>query len=114
MSATSLQSETIVSMLSNKLGGRLSHNEDSYVKIGTDRVTLDIIRRGYKPTWDKKFPRQRIVAHNPTILAKASQVFNIEVEGLAKNGIIHKVGHLIRQYVNSYFVVAKFKRFLDN
>ena len=44
LSAAGLQPQTIVSRLSKKLGGRLSHNKDSYVKIGNDRVTLNIIK----------------------------------------------------------------------
>ena len=36
------------------MGGRFSHNGDSYDKIGTDRETLVIIRDGNKSMWDKK------------------------------------------------------------
>ena len=74
--AAGLQPETMVSRLSKKLGGRLAHCEDSYEKIGTDWGHIDIIRRGYKPTWIGKAPRQRIVAHNPSISAKASNFQN--------------------------------------
>lgn len=50
MSATGLQPENIVSRLSKTLGGRLSLNKDSYVKIEADRVHLAITREGYKHT----------------------------------------------------------------
>ena len=50
MSSRSLQSETIVSRLSLKLGGRLAHCEDCYRKIGTSEGHINIIRIGYKPT----------------------------------------------------------------
>ena len=39
MSANGLQPETIVSILSRKMGGRFSHNVDSFDKISTDRET---------------------------------------------------------------------------
>ena len=56
MSAMGLQPEIIVSRLSLKLGGRLAHSEDSYRKIGTSEGHIDIIRKGYMPTWDKYAP----------------------------------------------------------
>ena len=56
VSAMGLQPETIVSRLSLKLGGRLAHYEDSYRKIGTRESHIDVIRKGYKPTWIKSAP----------------------------------------------------------
>ena len=44
VSADGLLPETIVSRLSKRLRVRLSHNKDSYVRISTDRVTIDTIR----------------------------------------------------------------------
>ena len=56
VSAMGLQLETIVFRLSLKLGGRLAYSEDSYRKIGTSEGHINIIRKGYKPTWDKRAP----------------------------------------------------------
>ena len=64
------------------------------MKIGTDRVVLDITRRGYKPTLDNKFPRQRIVVCNPTISAKAFQEIDFDVEGHLKVKGSHLQGTL--------------------
>ena len=60
------------------------------MKIGTDEVHLDIIKRGYKPTWHKKAPRKNI-ALNPTISSKASQVLYTEVEVLLRRRVICKM-----------------------
>ena len=79
VSATGLQLETIVSRLKIKLGGRLAHSEDSYRRIGAQESCLDIIRRGCKPSWVKKAPRQRIAPSNPVISDKADKVLDIEV-----------------------------------
>ena len=70
MSATGLQPETIVSRLSLKLGGRLDHCEEGFRKIGASEGRIDIIKNGYKPTWIKSVPRQRVVACNPPSLLK--------------------------------------------
>ena len=43
MSTTGLLPETIISMLSNMLGGRLPYYKDSYVKISIDMRILGII-----------------------------------------------------------------------
>ena len=51
VSALGLNPETIVSTLSNKLGGRIAYLEDSYRKIGACEKHIDIIRNGYKPPW---------------------------------------------------------------
>ena len=51
VSALGLNPETIVSTLSNKLGGRIAYLEDSYRKIGTCEKHIDIIRNSYKPPW---------------------------------------------------------------
>ena len=53
MSAMGLHLETIVSRLSKKLGGRLAYSEDSYRTIGASEKHIDIIRKGYQPTWHK-------------------------------------------------------------
>ena len=45
---------------------------------------INIIKRGYKPTWISKPPRQRIAVVNPTISAKASSVLDNEVHGLLR------------------------------
>ena len=92
VSAPGLQLETIVSRLSLKLGGRLAHLEDSYRKIGTSGGHIDIIRKVYKPTWDKHAPRQRVAPCNPTISTKASYVLDTEVTRLLEKGAIHEVG----------------------
>ena len=72
VSATGLQPNPIVSRLSRKLGGRLAHCRDSYEKIGADRWSLDIVRKGYKPTWIKRAPRQRVEPSNPIVSLTAS------------------------------------------
>ena len=104
-----LHPETIVSRLSKKLGGRLAYSEDSYRTIGASEGHIDIIRKGYKPTWDKRAPRQRVTPSNPTISTKASNVLDTEVVGLLEKGAIHEVGLLQGQYVSSYLAVPKSK-----
>ena len=84
-SITGLKPETIVSRLSESLGGRLAHNEDRYVKIGTGEVHLVIIRQGYKPTWTREAPHHRIAC-------KASLVLYNEVQGQLEKGVICMVG----------------------
>ena len=88
VSATGLQPKTIVSRLKEKLGGKLSHNADSYEKICTDRCSLGIIRKGYKPTWIRRAPTQRVAPSNPSVSLKASQVLDKEVLGLLDKGVI--------------------------
>ena len=109
MSAIGLHPGTIVSRLSKKLGGRLAYSEESYRTIGTSEGHIDIIRKGYKPTWDKCAPRQRVPS-NLTISTKASNVLDTEVAGLLKKGAIHEVNPVQRQYVSSYFAVPKSNR----
>ena len=82
----------MVSRISLKLGGRLAHCEDSYRKIDACEGCIYIIKRGYKPTWIKSAPRQKVAAHNPTIYTKASYVLDTEVVQLLKKGAICKVG----------------------
>ena len=60
VSATGLQPETIVTRLREKLGGRLDHNADSCEKIGMNWWSLGVLRKGYKPTWVKKAPVQKV------------------------------------------------------
>ena len=76
VSAMGLAMETIVSRLSLKVGGKLAHCEDSYGKIGTSEGCINIIRNGYKLTWIKSAPQQRVAAYNPTISAKACNVLD--------------------------------------
>ena len=104
-----LHLETIVSRLSKKLGGRLAYSEDSNRTIGTSERHINVIRKGYKPTWDKYAPRQRVAPSNPTISTKASNVLDTEVAGLLEKGAIHEVGPVQGQYVSSFFAVPKSK-----
>ena len=108
-----LHPETIVSRLSKKLDGRLAYSEDSYRTIGTSEKHIDIIRKGYKPSWKEQAPRQRVAPSNPTISTKASNVLNTEVSGLLEKGAICEVGLVQWQYVSSYFAVPKSKRVPD-
>ena len=105
VSALGLNPETIVLILSNKLGGRIAYLEDSYRKIGTSEKHIDIIRNGYKPPWKCWAPRQRITPHNPNVLLKASNVLDTEVGGLLDKGAIKEVSPVPWQYVSSYFVI---------
>ena len=82
VSAMGLHLETIVSRLSKKLGGRLAYSEDSYRTIGTSEKHIDIIRNGYKPSWNEHAPQQRVASNNPTISTKASNLLDTEVTGL--------------------------------
>ena len=86
-----LHPKNIVSRLSKKLGGTLV-SKDSYSVIGANEKHVDIIRRGYKPTWDKLAPWQRVVPHEPVISVKASSGLDKEVIELLKNGAIHEMG----------------------
>ena len=113
VSAMGLHPEAIVSRLSKKLGGRLAHSEDSYRIIGASEKHIDIIRKGYKPTWDIYAPQQRVAPSNPTISTKASNVLDTEVTRLLEKGAIHEVGLVQGQYVSSYFAVPKSKRVPD-
>ena len=60
VSAMGLHPETIISRLSKKLSGRLAYSEDSYRTIDTSERHINVIRKGYKPTWDKYAPWQRV------------------------------------------------------
>ena len=113
VSTKGLSPETIVSTLSKKLGGRLAYSQDSYRVIGTSEKHVAIIRKGYKPTWDKLAPRQRFTPHNPVISAKASSVLDKEVIELLKKEAICKMSLVSGQYVSTYFVVPKSKRVSD-
>ena len=108
-----LHPETIVSRLSKKLGGRLAYSEHSYKTIGASEKHIDIIRKGYKPSWDKHTPWHRVAPSNPTVSTKASNVLDTEVTGLLEKGAIHEVGPVQGQYVSSYFAVPKSKRVPD-
>ena len=108
-----LHPQTIVSRLSKKLGGRIAYSKDSYRKIGTSEKHIDIIRKGYKPSWDKHAPWQRVAPSNPTISTKASNVLDTEVTRLFEKGAIREVGLVQGQYVSTYFVVPKSKQVPD-
>ena len=73
-----LSGQSVDFRLKRRLGGTLSHNCHSYESIGTHRVTLDVIKYDYKPTFVKRSPRQRNVACNHAISAKAS--FDLDKE----------------------------------
>merc|ERR1712215_646313 len=98
-----LHPETIASKLSKKLGGRITYSEDSYRTIGASEKHIDIIRKGYKPSWDKHAPQQWVAPSNPTISTKASNVLDTKVTGLLEKGAIREVGPVQGQYVSSYF-----------
>ena len=51
VSAMGLHPETIVSRLSMKLCGRIAHSMDSYRTIGAYEFHINIIRKGYNPSW---------------------------------------------------------------
>ena len=95
------------------MGRRLAYFKDSYRVIGTSEKHVDIIRNGYKPTWDKLAPRQRVAPRNPVISAKASSVLDKEVIELLKKGAIRKMSQVSGQYMSTYFAVLKDKRVLD-
>ena len=99
VSAAGGQLETIVSRLSVKLGGSMAHSEDSYRKIGADERCIDIIRRGYKPIWIRRTPRQGMTPRNPTISTKASEVLDTEVIGLLEKGAVREVGPVQGQFI---------------
>ena len=105
--ATSLQLETIVSRLSLKLGGRLAHCKDSYRTIDAQWIHLDILRRGYSPPWLWVAPQQRVAPRNPVVSQKASDVLDVEVQGLLEKGAIREASPVPSQYVSSYFAVPK-------
>ena len=94
VSAMNLHPDTIVSMLKLKLGVKLAHCEDSYREIGAQESCIDIIRNGYMPTWIKKAPWQKIAHCNPVISYKASNVLDIEVDGLLEKGAIREVSQV--------------------
>ena len=76
MSATGLQPDTIVTRLKEQLGGRLVHHADSYEKIGANGWSLGVIRKGYKPTWTKRPPVQRVAQRNPPTTPTAAHVLH--------------------------------------
>ena len=93
----------------NEAGGRLAHSEDSYRRIGAQESCLDIVRRGYKPSWVRKVPRQRIAPRNPVTSEKAAKVLDVEVTGLLEKGAIREVSQVQGQYVSTFFAVPKSK-----
>ena len=113
VSAMGLHPETIVSRLSKKLGGRIAYSEDSYRTIGASENHIDIIRKGYKPPWDKHAPRQRVTPSNPTVSLKALNVLDTEVTGLLNKEALKEVGRVPGQYVSSYIAVPKLKKSPD-
>ena len=100
VSALGLSPETIVSILSNKLGGRIAYSEDSYRKIGTSEKHIDIIRNGYKPPWKGHAPRQGNTPNNPKVSLKASNILDTEVCGLLDKGAIREVSQVPGEYVS--------------
>ena len=60
--------------------------------------------------WIGMDPRQRAVTCNPTVSALASNMLNMEVQGLLEKGTICMVGRVPGQYVSSPFTVPKSKR----
>ena len=110
VSALGLNLETIVSTLSNKLGGRIAYSEDSYRKIGASEKYIDIIRNCYKPYWKRQAPRQKITPSNPKVLLKASNVLESEVCGLLDKGAIKEVSPVPGQYVSLDFTLPKLKK----
>ena len=110
VSAWGLHPETIVFRLLKQIGGRIAHNVYSYEKIGARGSHIDILKRGYKPSWISKAPRTRAAAHNPTISALASNVLTTEILGLIEKGTICMVGPVHGQYVSSYFTAPKSKK----
>ena len=88
VSARSLHPERIVSRLSKQLGGRIAQSLESSETIGAQWGYIKIFKRGYKPTWIIKVPRQRTVACNPTISSLASKIPDKEVQGLLEKGAI--------------------------
>ena len=88
-------------------------SKDSYRVIGTCEKHFDIIRNGYKPTWDKLTPRQRVAPRNPVTSTKVSLVLDEEVLELLKKGAIREVGPVSGQYNSKYFAVLKSKTVPD-
>ena len=114
ISAWGLLPETIVSRLSKQLGGRIAHSVDSYEKISTPWNHIEILNRGYKPSWIGKAPRKRAAACNPYISALASNTLNMDIQGLLVKEAIFMVGLLYGQYAGLYFTVSRSKRSPDN
>ena len=86
---------------------------DSYEKIGTQWSQIAILKRGYKPSWIGKAPRQRAAACNLTLSALASNILDTKAQGLLEKGAICKVEQVQGQYVSSYFALPKSKRYPD-
>ena len=113
VSATGLRPETIVSRLSRRLGGRIAHCIDSYRTIGAQGIHLDILRKGYRPPWLKVASWQKVASRNPWVSQFASDVLDVEVQGLLKKGAIAETSPVLGQFVSSYFAVPKSKRVPD-
>ena len=112
VSATGLQLKTMVSRLSLKLGSRLAHCEDNYRKICTSEVHIDIIRKGYKPTWIKvHLSRGLRLATPPSPLMPP--IFSILKlpDFLGKEPTVRS--KVQGEYVSSYFKVPNSKRSPD-
>ena len=75
---------------------------------------INILKRGYKPSWIGKVPRQRADACNPIKSALASNRLNMLVLVLLEKRAICKVGHIHGQYVSLYFVYLNLRDFLTN
>ena len=100
VSAWGLQPETIISRLSVQLGSRIAYNVDGHEKIGTQWSQIAILKRGYKPSWIGKAPRQRAAARNLTLSALAFNILDTKAQGLLEKEAICKVGHVHEQYVS--------------
>ena len=86
---------------------------DSYEKIGTQWSQIAILKRGYKPSWIGKAPRQRAAARNLTLSALASNILDTKAKGFLEKGAICKVEQVQCQSVSSYFAFPKSKRYPD-
>ena len=105
--------ETIVSRLLKPLGGRLSHNVDSLGILGASEWVRKRAALGYRPTFLKKPPVQRVAKTNPQTSADQDVILDKEVKELLDKAAIKEVAPVQGQYVSSYFTVPKSKRTPD-
>ena len=95
------------------MGDKISHCVESYEEIGTDWDHINLLKRGYKPSWIGKAPTQSAAARNLTLSALASNIHDMKAQGLLEKGAICKVEQIQGQYVSSYFALPKSKRYPD-
>ena len=109
LSATSLQPETIVSMLSKKWEADFHTIEIVMTKLALIGRLLSLLGMGISPCGIRNPLGEGWYISIHTISTKTFRVLDKEVQGLLNKGKIYKVRPILGQYFSSYSSVPKSK-----